>query len=123
MLAAYERRDRQQAGSYRAKAFRALRIARLVGGPLVVEASLLATIARRSPRMLAACTSPDRQQAGSYRARAFRAQRLARMVGGPLFVGPSLLAIIARRSPGCSLPVRVLIASKLAPTERGRSGR
>jgi len=50
MLAACASPDRQQAGSYRAKAFRALRIARLVGGPLVVGASLLAIIAPRSPR-------------------------------------------------------------------------
>jgi len=98
MLAACTSPDRQQAGSYRARAFRAQRLARMVGGPLFVGASLLAIIARRSPRMLAACASPDRQQAGSYRAKAFRALRIARLVGGPLVVEASLLAISGRRS-------------------------
>ncbi|HBM08642.1 hypothetical protein CXF92_20760 [Pseudomonas sp. Choline-3u-10] len=97
MLAACASPDRQQAGSYRAKAFRALRLARLVDFPLFLGASLLALIAG-VPGVLAACTSPDRQQAGSYRARAFRALRIARLVGGPLVVEASLLAIIARRS-------------------------
>ncbi|GEM_PF-3650291 len=50
MFAACTSPDRQQAGSYRAKAFRALRIARLVRFPPFVGASLLAIIARRSLR-------------------------------------------------------------------------